>query len=275
MHTASLQAVLAKHSGVFQDGLGTLKGFRAKIYANPDAPPRFNPAQSVPYALRDKVDMELLRLQEEGTLEHVEFAEWTAPIVAFLKKDKNSVRICGDFSVTVNPVSKLDRYPIPKVEDLFAKLSKGKYFSKLDLSQAYQQLLLEEDSKKYVVINTLRGLFRYTRLPFGISSAPGIFQRVIESVLQGIERVVVYLDDILITGSSEEEHLKTLDEVLDRLDRAGLRVKRNKCEILKRSVSYLGHRIDTDGLHPLPDRIQAIKEAPTPNSVILGHAYLL
>ena len=85
--------------------------------------------------------------------------------------------------------------------------------------------------------------------------------------MQGIERVVVYLDDILITGSSEEEHLKTLDEVLDRLDRAGLRVKRNKCEILKRSVSYLGHRIDADGLHALPDRIQAVKEAPTPNSV--------
>ena len=80
------------------------------------------------------------------------------------KKDCKSVRICGDFSVTVNPVSKLDRYPIPKVEDLFARLSKGKLFSKLDLSQAYQQLTLDENSKKYVVINTHRGLFRYMRL---------------------------------------------------------------------------------------------------------------
>ena len=80
----------------------------------------------------------------------------------------------------------MDRYPIPKIEDLFAKLSKGKYFSKLDLSQAYQQLLLDDDSKKYVAINTHRRLFQYTRLPFGISSAPGIFQRVMESVLQGL-----------------------------------------------------------------------------------------
>ena len=196
----------------------------------------------------------------------MEFAEWAAPIVAVLKRDRNCVRICGDFSVTVNPVSKLDRYPIPKVEDLFARLSKGKHFSKLDLSQAYQQLPLEQDSKKYVVINTHRGLFRYTRLPFGISSAPGIFQRVIESILQGIDGVVVYLDDILITGASKEAHLKTLDEVLSRLDRAGLRVKKSKCEFMKSSVTYLGHRIDANGLHPLPDRVRAVKEAPTPTS---------
>ena len=134
VYTASLQAVPAKHSSVFQDGLGTLRDFKAKIYVNQDAPPRFNPARSVPYALRDKVEKELLQLQEEGTLEPVEFAEWAAPIVAVLKRDRTSVRICGDFSVTVNPVSRLDRYPIPKIEDLFAKLSKGKYFSKLDVT---------------------------------------------------------------------------------------------------------------------------------------------
>ncbi len=104
--------------------------------------------------------------------------------------------------MTINPVSRLDAYPIPKIEDLFAMLTKGKWFTKIDLSNAYQQLLLDEESRKYVVINTSKGLFRYTRLPFGISSAPGIFQRVIESVLRGIPGVAVYLDDILITGNS-------------------------------------------------------------------------
>ena len=184
VYNASLQAVLTRYPLVFQTGLGTLKGFEARIYVDPDAPPRFNHSCFVPFALRDKVKKELERLQAEGTIEPVGFAEWAAPIVAVLKRDENTVRICGDFSVTVNPVSKLDRYRIPKVEDLFARLCKGKHFSKLDLSQAYQQLPLEEDSKKYVVINTHWGLFQYTRLPFGISSAPGIFQRVIESILQ-------------------------------------------------------------------------------------------
>ena len=204
----------------------------------------------------------------------MEIAEWAAPIVAVLKRNKDSVRICGDFSVTINPVSKLDRYPIPRVEDLFSRLSKGKYFSKLDLSQAYQQLPLDDQSKEYVVINTHRGLFRYTRLPFGISSAPGIFQRVIESLLQGIDGVVVYLDDILVTGSTEESHLQALDEVLSRLDKAGLRVKQSKCEFLRKSVTYLGHRIDADGLHPLQDRVRAIEEAPTPTSVSTLKSYL-
>ena len=111
----------------------------------------------------------------------------------------------------MNPVSKLDRYPIPKVEVLFAALGGGKLFSKIDLTQAYQQLPLDDESKQYVVINTHKGLFRYTRLPFGISSAPGIFQRVIESVLQGIPGVITYLDNILVSGATEEEHLKTLD----------------------------------------------------------------
>ncbi len=86
------------------------------------------------------------------------------------------MRICGDFKMTVNLVSKLDRYPIPRTEDIFALLEKGKTFTKLDLNQAYLQLPLDAESKNYVVVNTHKGLFRYTRLPYGIASAPGIFQ---------------------------------------------------------------------------------------------------
>ena len=97
---------------MFQEGLGTLKGFKAIIYVDHDAPPRFHPACSVPFALRDNVNEELQRLQTESTIEPVELAELAAPTVAVLKKDKNTVCICSDFIVTVNPVSKLDRYPI-------------------------------------------------------------------------------------------------------------------------------------------------------------------
>ena len=149
-----LQVILERHSEVFEGGLGTMKGFKAKIFVDPDATPRFSKARSVPYAFRDKVEAELDRLVSVGILEPVEHADWASPIVSVLKADKESVRICGDFKQTINPVSKLDRYPIPKVEDLFAKLSGGKTFTKLDLSQAYQQLLLDDDSKKYAVINT-------------------------------------------------------------------------------------------------------------------------
>ena len=177
--------------------------------------------------------------------------------------------------MTVNPVSKLNRYPIPKVEDLFATLERGKTFTKLDLSQAYQQLELDTQSRKYVVINTHKGLFCYTRLPYGISSAPGIFQKAMESLLQGISHVTVYIDDILIMSKTESDHLQSLEEVLKRLVKAGLRVKRHKCKFMAPSVAYLGYVIDAEGLHPLPDKVQAVQQAPTQRSVMELKSYLV
>ena len=151
---------------------------------------------------------------------------------------------------------------------------RGKKFTKLDLSQAYQQLPLHPDSRKYVVINTHKGLFQYTRLPYGISSAPEIFQKEMDNLLAGIPGVAVYLDDILVTGVTEQEHLKSLEEVLRRLGQSGLRVKKKKCLFMVPSVSYLGHKIDADGLHPLPDKLQVVKAAPTPTNVSELKSYL-
>ncbi len=185
-------------------------------------------ARILPYALRPKVEEELNRLVTEGTLEPVTHSEWATPLVARMKADKKSIRLCEDFKVTVNQVAKLDH---PKVEDLFATLKRGRLFTKLDLRHAYQQLPLDEDSKKYVVINTTKGLFKYTRLPYGISSAPGIFQREMEHLFQGIPGVVVYLDDILITGEDEVSHLRTLESVLSRLSETGLKVKKSKMSV--------------------------------------------
>ena len=153
-------------------------------------------------------------------------------------------------------------------------MSGGKLYSKLDLSQAYLQIPLDDESKNLAVINTHKGLFRYTRMPYGISSAPGIFQRFIESVLQGIPNVTVYIDDILVTGSTEEEHLENLSEVLNRLEKAGLKVKMNKCKFLAPSVTYLGHRIDQFGLHPISEKVKAIQKAPAPSNVSELKAYL-
>ena len=111
------------------------------------------------------MEEELTHLEQEGIIELVQFADWAAPIVSVMKDDGKSVRICSDFKLTINQASKLDHYLILRIEDLFAKLTGGKSFSKLDMSQAYQQVILEEDSRPYAVINTHTG--------FGISSAPG------------------------------------------------------------------------------------------------------
>ena len=142
------------------------------------------------------------------------------------------------------------------------------------MSQAYQQLLLDESSKKLVVINTPKGLFEYNRLAFGIASAPGIFQRVIDSLLQGVPGVVAYLDDILVTGFSDTEHLESLKEVLTRLEKAGLRLNRKKCQFLASEVTYLGYRIDSEGLHPTDDKLRAVQAAPVLTNVTELKSYL-
>lgn len=130
-----LQEVLQQRASVFREELGTLKDYKAVIRVDPSVLPKFCKARSVPYALRAKVDQELDQLVAEGILEPVQYAELAAPIVPVLKSDQ-SVRICGDFKQTVNKASSVDRYPLPKGEDLFATLSGGQIFSKLDLSQA-------------------------------------------------------------------------------------------------------------------------------------------
>lgn len=200
------------------------------------------------------MEQELQRLEETGVVKTIEFSDWAAPIVPIVKQD-GSVCICGDFKLTANKAAVLDRYPLPRIEDIFANLSGGKQFSKLDLAHAYLQIPLDDATKKYVVINTHKGLFHYNRLPFGIHS-PAIFQRTMETLLQGIPNVSVFIDDILITWKSKEEHLQTLDAVLSRLEEAGARVKKSKCRFMLSKVEFLGHTITEQGLQPSQAKVE-------------------
>ena len=189
-------------------------------------------------------------------------------------KEDGSVRVCGDYKVTANRAAKVDAHPIPRVDDLFTAMAGGVSFTKLDLSHAYLQLVIDEDSRKYLTVNTHKGLFEYTRLPFGVSSAPSIFQRTMDNLLQRLDHIVIYIDDILITGRTEAEHLQTLDEVLRRLEEAGMRLKRTKCVFMAHSVEYLGHRISKEGITPTEDKVRAITEAPEPSNVSELRAFL-
>ena len=262
----TLQSVLDRYPDVFKDDLGTVKGLKAKIHVDPEATPLYHKARSVPLALKEKIETELERLQVQGIIEPVQFSKWAAPIVPVIKSDR-SVRICGDYKVTVNRVAKLDKYPLPLIDDLFASLAGGKRFTKLDLSHAYQQIELDEQSRQYVTISTHKGLFRYNRLPFGVASAPSIFHRTMENLLQGIPGVCVYIDDILITGHTDEEHLEHLDEVLRRLAEAGMRLKKGRCAYLLPAVDYLGHVINAEGLGTSNSKIAGIVKAPAPRDI--------
>ena len=132
------------------------------------------------------------------------------------------MHLCGDYKVTVNKVASVDTYPIPIIDYLYAKLTNGKLFTRLDMRHAYEQLHLDKESRKCVTINTHRGLFTYARMPYGLSSAPSILQRVIDAMFQWIPNVLCYLNDIFITGSSDEQHMTTLAKVLDKLSAVGI-----------------------------------------------------
>ena len=166
-----------------------MKDIQVRLCVKPDAIPKFCRTRSAPYTLRPAIEQELKCLEKMGAIERVKYGDWATPVVPIPKPD-GTVRLCGDFKITVNPALYIDQHPIPKAEDLFATLAGGKKFSKLDLSQAYQQMLLHPDDRKYTTINTHLGLFQYTRLPFGIASAPAVFQQAMEKILHGIPKVI-------------------------------------------------------------------------------------
>ena len=269
----AVTALLAKYNQVFEEGLEIMNSFEAELHLKPGCRPKFCKARPVPFAILGAVERELERLEKAGVVEKVERSTWAAPVVPVPKNDGH-IRLCDDYKITINADLEVDKYPLPKPDDLFASLAGGKTFSIIDLTHAYQQMPLKEASRDLVTINTHKGLYRYTRLPFGVASAPSIFQRVMDTVLQGLQKVVCYLDDILITGSTEEEHLHNLEAVLKRLSRYGIRAKRAKCSFMAPAVEYLGHRIDASGLHTTDEKVRAIVQAPAPENVHELRAFL-
>ncbi|GFX04294.1 uncharacterized protein K02A2.6 [Trichonephila clavipes] len=219
-------------------------------------------AHELPFALKERIETELNRLVAEDIIEPVTYSDWATPIVPVIKQNGN-LRICGDYKVTINPGLKIEQYPLPRIEDIFAELSGGEFFTKIDLSKAYLQLLVDEQDRHLLRINTHKGLFRYKRMNYGIALAPAVWQRAIEQVLSGIAGVHVFLDDITITGRNDQEHFERLELVLQRLKEYGLRVNKRKSEFFKKSVNYCGHTIDKFSLHKTQEKIDAITKKGT------------
>ena len=266
-HTiGSLKGLLEKYSELLMEKLGTIRSFNAKLNVDPHACPKFFKARMVPYALKSAIEDEFDRLKREGIVEKVTHSEWATPIVAVPKPD-GRVSICGDFKVTVNQSLSTEQYPLPKVEALFATLAGGKKFTKLAFTQAYLQFELDPHSQKYCTINTHLGFYEYKRLPFGIASTPALFQKVMDTILQGASGAMCYIDDILVTGKTETEHLKNFDKVFHHLQSHGICMKRSKCSFMQESVEYLGHRLDADGIRATPEKVAAIMRAPLPTNV--------
>ena len=216
---------------------------------------------------------ELERLEQSGIITPIEFSNYAAPIVV-VRKANGTIRICGDYSTGLNDSLHPHEYPIPTPEQIFASLANTRLFTQLDLSDAYLQVEMDDNSKALLAINTHKGLFTFNRLCPGVKPAAGIFQQTMETVLAGVPGVIIYFDDILIASSSSSEHHKTLLMTLSRLRDFNLKVRFEKCNFFQQEVRYLGVIVDARGQRPDPAKVAAIVSMPAPTSVSETRAFL-
>ena len=216
----STQAIVDKHDAVFR-GVGRLKDYQLKIHIDPEVTPVAQPQRRVPFHVRKDVEKKLQELQDLDIIEDVEGpTPWVSLLVA-VPKSNGDVRVCVDMRRANEAVIR-ERHPIPTLEETLAALNGAAVFSKLDLRWGYHQVELHPESRALTTFSTHKGLKRYKRLIFGLSSAPEMYQYVIQQTLQGIPGARNISDDIIVFGSDQESHDKNLDQTLSRLESKGL-----------------------------------------------------
>ena len=213
--------------------------------------------------LEDKIDEAIRNLWENKIIKKCN-SPWNTPLVCVWKKEKQDIRLCLDFR-QLNLVTERQAFPMPNINELLDRLSGARYFSSIDLGNAYYQVELEEDSKEKTAFSTKTGQYCFNRMPFGIAAAPGTFQELMGKVLEGIKCAVVYLDDILVFTDTTNKHYEVLNEVFSKVEKAGLRINPEKCHILKKEVKFLGHVINGSGIQTDPSKLEAIKSFQRPN----------
>jgi len=197
---------------------------------------------------------------------------WASPLQIITKKD-GSLRICGDYRA-VNQVTIADSYPMPLISDILQRFAGCTVFSSIDLTKAYHQIPVQEQSIPKTAVTTPFGLFEYCRMPFGLRNASQTFQRHIDTVLSGLTNTAAYIDDIIIGSRDEIEHLAHLNDVFNRLHTHNLKIKLEKCQFGQPNVQFLGHLLSSDGIKPLESRIKAIKDFPKPQTVTALRSFL-
>ncbi|XP_055613639.1 uncharacterized protein K02A2.6-like [Uranotaenia lowii] len=263
----------SKFSEVFTSRMGLCTKTKVQLSLRGNPKPVFRGKRPVSYSMEGVVEDEIQRLVNLGVLQPVDFSDWAAPIVV-VRKPNGTVRICADFSTGLNSVLEANQNPLPLPEDIFTSMSGCRFFTHIDLSDAYLQVQVDENSQHLLTINTHKGLFRFTRLSPGIKSAPGAFQQIVDAMLSGLQCTRGYLDDLLVGGKSEDELNRNVHQVLSQLQDYGFTVRIEKCRFNMRQIKYLGQILDTDGIRPDPDKVSAIAAMPAPHDVPTLRSYL-
>ena len=261
-----LQAVLQHYRKVF-DGIGPSP--------NPDVVPECciettgTPIKQRAYraelAKRQEIEAQIEDMLSKGII-RPSCSPWASPVTLVPKKD-GSTRFCVDYR-KLNDVTIKDAHPLPAIQDIFDNLGGSTIFSTLDLKSGYWQIPISEKDKEKTAFCSHTGLFQFERMPFGLCNTPSIFQRTMNTVLQGlIGRICfVYVDDIIIYSPSQEKHVDHLQQVLQRMEDAGLKLKANKCNIGHPKVDLLGYVVSKDGISPSTEKVAAMRNMNPPRS---------
>jgi hypothetical protein len=204
---------------------------------------------------------EFAKMEAEGVIRRSDSA-WSSPLHMVQKPD-GSWRPCGDYR-RLNLVTQPDKYPVPNIQDLSARLHGCTIFSKLDLRKGYYQIPMAAADVPKTAVITPFGLFEFLRMPFGLKNAGQRFRRLMDRVLAGLDFVFIYLDDVIVGSRSEEEHLHHLRLVFARLQQFGLVLNMDKCHFGVQEVEFLGHSISSSGAKPLDKHVEAIRRFPRP-----------
>ena len=253
--------------------VGCAKGFVHKIQLMPHAIPVQQKLRRLPFSVRQAVTEELKDLQDRGIIERIDASPWVSPIVVTQRRGGGKPRMCVDLREP-NKSMVCDCYPLPHMDELLTNLRGATMFSTIDLASAYHQMLLHPDSRDITAFITHEGLFRFCRVPFGLASAPSAFQKMMSTILSGLPGVQAYLDDIICYGVTQQAHDASLRRVLHALNEAGLKLNMRKCKFKQTSLSFLGHTISKDGLHPDKDRVSAVAHAPAPHDTVSLRSFL-
>ena len=271
-----VQNLLVKYSSVFSCGefdVGRTQVIRHNISLMDNA----HPVKQRPYrhghVQEEEIERQVKNLKSLDLIEESHGA-WSSPVIPVRKRD-GTWRLCVDYR-KLNALTKHDAYPLPRIDDSLDALGGSKIFSTLDLASGYWQVELDEEAKEKAAFVTRSGLWAWKVMPFGLTSAPATFERLMEKVLRGLhwETLLIYLDDVIIFAKDMSTHLQRLEEVLRRLKEAGLKLKPSKCQFFADSVNYLGHVVSRDGVSTDPAKVEAVTEWPVPKSTKDVRAFL-
>ncbi|XP_029169585.1 uncharacterized protein K02A2.6-like [Nylanderia fulva] len=237
-----LKRILKKHPKVFEDKIGKVTHYEHKIEMSDDKPYKKKP-YPVPEVHRDAVRKMIKEWIQQGIIKKAA-TQYINPLVT-VKKKSGDLRICLD-AREINKKMVADHAQPPTIDEVFSRIGNKKYFSTLDVTQAFWQIPLDKTSRKYTGFMFDGQSYVFKRLPFGLKTAGASFTRAMNKALKNdnLEFVIVYLDDILIASNSLQEHLKHIDLVIGRLEDVGFKLNKEKCEFLKKEIKFLGHTFD-------------------------------